>query len=152
MFDIKLIRENIEAVQSGLAAKNDKADVPEILRLDQKYRQLVVAVEELRNQKNTANDEISRLLKDKKDPQEKISSMKATAVKIDELEPQIKDIQSQVQNVLLTIPNLPHASVPVGAPEKIKLCASGRQKGNAEIQFFPQEPCRVGGEPGYYRF
>ena len=139
MFDIKLIREDIEAVQSGLAAKNAKADVPEILRLDQKYRQLVAAVEELRNQKNTANDEISRLLKDKKDPKEKISSMKATAVKIDELEPQIKDIQSQVQNVLLTIPNLPHASVPVGAPEKNKVVRQWAPKGGMpKFNFSPK--------------
>ena len=120
MFDIKLIRENIEAVKSGLAAKNAKVDPQEILRLDQQYRQLVAAVEDLRGRKNTANDEISRLLKEKKDPKEKIGSMKAIAVKIDELEPRIKDIQAQVQNVLLTIPNLPHASVPVGGPEKNK--------------------------------
>lgn len=121
MLDIRLIRENIEAVKSGLAAKNVKADVQEILRLDQKYRQLVAAVEDLRSQKNTANDAISLLLKEKKDPGEKIASMKAIAVKIDELEPQIKDIHAQIQKVLLTIPNLPHASVPVGGPEKNKL-------------------------------
>ncbi|MBI5150898.1 MAG: serine--tRNA ligase [Candidatus Omnitrophica bacterium] len=121
MFDIKLIRENLEAVQNGLAAKNARADAPEIQRLDQKYRRLVASVEDLRGQKNTANDEISRLLKDKKDPKAKIGSMKAIAAKIDELEPQIKDLQAQVQNALLTIPNLPHASVPVGAPDKNKV-------------------------------
>src|SRR3990167_2303154 len=134
MFDIKLIRENIEAVKSGLAAKNAKVDPQEILRLDQQYRQLVAAVEDLRGQKNTANDAISRLLKDKKDPKEIIVSMKAIAVKIDELEPQIKDIQAQVQNVLLTIPNLPHASVPVGGPEKNKVV---RQWGKAPQFDFP---------------
>jgi seryl-tRNA synthetase len=140
MFDIRLIREDIEAVKSGLAAKNAKADVPEILRLDQKYRQLVAAVEELRNQKNTANDEISRLLKDKKDPKERIASMKATAVKIDELEPQIKDIQAQVQNVLLTIPNLPHASVPVGGPEKNKVVRQWAPKGGMpKFDFSPKD-------------
>ncbi len=139
MFDIKLIRENIEAVKSGLAAKNAKADAPEILRLDQKYRQLVAAVEDLRSQKNTANDEISRLLKDKKDPKEIIVSMKAIAVKIDELEPQIKDIQSHVQNVLLTIPNLPHASVPVGAPEKNKVVRQWAPKGGMpKFDFSPK--------------
>ena len=137
MFDIKLIRENIEAVKSGLAAKNAKVDPQEILRLDQQYRQLVAAVEDLRGQKNTANDAISRLLKDKKDPKEIIVSMKAIAVKIDELEPQIKDIQAQVQNVLLTIPNLPHASVPVGGPEKNKVV---RQWGKApQFDFSPKD-------------
>lgn len=121
MFDIRLIRENITTVQNGLAAKNAKVDVQDVVRLDQKYRQLTAAVEDLRGQKNTANDEISRLLKEKQDPKEKIASMKAIAVKIDELEPQVKEIQTQIQNILLTIPNLPHASVPVGSPEKNKI-------------------------------
>ena len=137
MFDIKLIRENIEAVKSGLAAKNAKVDPREILRLDQQYRQLAAAVEDLRGRKNTANDEISRLLKEKKDPKEKIGSMKAIAVKIDELEPQIKDIQAKIQNALLTFPNLPHASVPVGGPEKNKVV---RQWGKApQFDFHPKD-------------
>lgn len=140
MFDIRLIRENIEAVQSGLAAKNARADPLEILRLDQRHRQLIAAVEELRNQKNTANDVISILLKEKKDPREKITSMKAIAVKIDELEPQIKDIQAQVQNALLTIPNLPHASVPVGTPEKNKVVRQWAPKGGMpEFDFSPKD-------------
>lgn len=120
MFDIKLIRENIAAVRHGLAAKNAKIDLDGILQLDQKNRQLLMAVEELRGKKNAANDEITRLLKEKKDPKEKISSMKAIAVKIDALELQIKDVQAAVQNALLTIPNLPHSSVPVGGPDKNK--------------------------------
>ncbi len=49
MFDIRLIREEIETVKNGLAAKNVKVDPQEILRLDQKYRQLIAAVEDLRS-------------------------------------------------------------------------------------------------------
>ncbi|OGX36883.1 MAG: serine--tRNA ligase [Omnitrophica WOR_2 bacterium RIFCSPHIGHO2_02_FULL_50_17] len=124
MFDIKLIRENIEAVKSGLAAKNVKISLEDIIQLDQKNRQLLMAVEELRGQKNTANDEISRLLKEKKDPKEKISSMKAIAAGIDHLEPQIKEIQMRIQDCLLGIPNLPHASVPVGGIEKNQVVRS----------------------------
>ncbi len=124
MFDIRLIRENIEAVKSGLAAKNVKANMDDILQLDQKNRQLLVEVEQLRGQKNTANDAISRLLKEKKDPKEKIASMKAIAVKIDDLEPQIKEIQMKIQDCLLGIPNLPHASVPVGGIEKNQVIRS----------------------------
>ena len=47
MFDIKLIRENIEAVKSGLAAKNVKISLEDIIQLDQKNRQLLMAVEEI---------------------------------------------------------------------------------------------------------
>lgn len=124
MFDIRLIREEMDAVKKGLAAKNVKADPKEILTLDQKHRQLIMAVEELRSQKNTANDEITRILKEKKDPKAKIASMKAIATKIDALEPQIKDIQASLQNALLNIPNLPHPSVPVGGTEKNKTVRS----------------------------
>ena len=134
MFDIKLIREDMEAVQSGLAAKNAKADVSEILRLDQQYRRLVAAVEDLRGQKNTANDAISLLLKEKKDPKEIIVSMKAIAVKIDELEPQIKDIQARVQNALLTIPQPAARHGAGGRPgEKQGGAPVGSKRRNTEI-------------------
>lgn len=124
MFDIRLIREEIEAVRKGLVAKNAKADPREALILDQRYRELIKALEDLRSQKNTANDEITQILKEKGDPKAKIASMKAIAVKIDELEPQIKDIKASLQSVLLNIPNLPHSSVPVGGPPNNKTVRS----------------------------
>ena len=90
----------------------------EVHDLDKIYRELVASVEDLRSQKNAANDEISRFLKEKKDPKEKIAEMKIVAETIDQVEPQIKNLQAKIQNILLTFPNLPHASVPVGAPRK----------------------------------
>ncbi len=124
MFDIRLIREEIAAVKKGLVAKNAKTDPTEALILDQQYRQLIKAAEDLRSQKNTANDEITQILKEKGDPRAKIASMKTIAVKIDELEPQIKDIKASLQSVLLNIPNLPHSSVPVGGPPENKTVRS----------------------------
>ena len=139
MFDIKLIRENIEAVKSGLAAKNVKSDVQEVHDLDKIYRELVASVEDLRSQKNAANDEISRFLKEKKDPKEKIAEMKIVAETIDQVEPQIKNLQAKIQNILLTFPNLPHASVPVGAPEKNKVMRQWAPKGGPpKFDFSPK--------------
>ena len=117
MFDIKLIRDNREAVQKGLAAKNVDADLGAVLKHDRKRRDLLAELEELRSQKNAANDEISRLIKEKKDPKKKIASMKAIALKIDEIEPKVKNVQIQIHDALISIPNLPHGSVPVGGVE-----------------------------------
>lgn len=121
MFDIRLIRENTEAVQKGLAAKGVKVDLSAVLDWDKKWRDRLVDLENLRGQKNAANDEIGRLLKEKKDPKEKIASMKAIAAQIDSLEPQVKDMEAQIQNILIGIPNLPHLSVPVGGVDHNKI-------------------------------
>ena len=59
MFDIKLIRENLEAVKQGLKAKNAAVDLDALLELDKKRRGAMAVSEELRSQVNAANDEIS---------------------------------------------------------------------------------------------
>ena len=120
MFDIRLIRDDRDAVQKGLAAKNGKADLDAVLNHDQKRRDLLLKLEELRGQKNAANDEIGRLIKEKKDPKKKIASMKTIASKIDELEPKVKKVQAKLYEALISIPNLPHESVPVGGVESNK--------------------------------
>lgn len=117
MIDIKLLRENPNAVQQGLEAKRVKINLDDILHKDQRRRDLIGALDDLRNLKNAANDEIANLLREKKDAKEKISSMKEIASKIDQLEPQLKDLNTQIHASIITIPNLPHASVPVGSPE-----------------------------------
>ncbi len=117
MFDIKLIRENKEAVVKGLAAKNLDVNLDDVLEKDAARRKILQELDDLRNQKNLANDEISKLLKEKKDPQEKIASMKAISQQISSLEPQVKTIESDINNILLGFPNLAHESVPVGGED-----------------------------------
>jgi len=121
MLDIKLIRDDTPAVAKGLAAKNAKFNLAELTALDKKWREASVRLDELRGQKNQANDEISRLLKEKKDPKAKIAGMKKIAEQIDTLEPQVKKLEEEISQLLLTIPNLPHASVPVGGSDKNKI-------------------------------
>jgi seryl-tRNA synthetase len=114
MFDIKLIREDKEKVKEKIALKNVTIDIEAISVLDKTYRDLLQQLDDLRSQKNAANDEISQLIKNKQDPQPKIASMKDIASKIQELEPRVKELHSQLQAKLLEVPNIPHASVPAG--------------------------------------
>ncbi|MCB9771332.1 MAG: serine--tRNA ligase [Candidatus Omnitrophica bacterium] len=116
MLDIKLIRENTDTVKAGLKAKNVNIDLDVLLELDKKRRGITQAVDALRSQVNTANEEIGLLIKEKKDAKEKISAMKDISRRIDDLQPDLKELDEKISTSLLMIPNLPHASVPVGSP------------------------------------
>lgn len=136
MFDIRLIREDIEAVRKGLTAKNVQVDLDGIVKVDEQRRDLITKLEQLRSQQNAANDDISRLIKEKKDPQKKISSMKKIAAEIDELEPKVKDLQAKLAAQLIGIPNLPHFSVPIGGVQQNKQVRSWGQP--KEFDFKPK--------------
>ena len=118
MFDIKLIRENIDKVQKGLEAKRADIDLASVLDLDKQRKEILLKVEALRSQQNAANDEIGRIIKEKKDPKEKIAAMKEISQKIDQLTPELRDVEAKINEALISVPNLPHDSVPVGGPDK----------------------------------
>ncbi len=118
MFDIKLIRDDAQAVEVGLKAKNVDVNLENILKKDEQRRALIARADELRAAQNKANDEISALLKEKKDPKEKIAAMKEVSQKISALEPQVKELEDALHGMLIGIPNLAHASVPVGGEDK----------------------------------
>jgi seryl-tRNA synthetase len=136
MLDIKLLRDNLKAVEHGLASKRVKVNLEDLIHKDQKRRDIVVALDDLRSLKNAANEEITSFIKEKKDPKDKIASMKEISSKIDQLEPQLKDLTVQIHQSLITIPNLPHASVPVGGPEQNKVMRSWGKE--AKFSFKPK--------------
>jgi seryl-tRNA synthetase len=118
MLDMKFIRENVDLARQGLTAKNAAGRLDELLALDEDRRKMVVKVDELRARKNAANDQITALLKEKKDPKEAIAAMKSVAQEIDGLEVPLKEIEEKITQILLFIPNIPHPSIPVGGPDK----------------------------------
>ena len=114
MLDLKFIRENFEVVKDSLKKRNLNLDLNNFIEMDDKRRKALLELEDLRARKNKANEEITKLLKEKSDPKEKIASMKDTASKIGRLEKEVKEYESIVNRILLTIPNIPHNSLPVG--------------------------------------
>jgi len=114
MLDIKFIRENPDTVKKSIKDRGLKLDLESLLKLDDSRRKALTELEDLRAEKNKANDEISALLKAKKDAKVKIASMKKTADRIDRLEDELKKINAELDKSLLVIPNIPHSSVPVG--------------------------------------
>lgn len=135
MLDIKFIRENPDLVRQALKNRDNKFDLDSIIQADDSHRQVLSELEVLRAEKNKANEEISGLLKAKKEAKDKISSMKSTAQKIDQLEEKLKIIETDLNKLLLAIPNLPHFSVPIGEPAKAEIIRSwGKPK---EFDFKP---------------
>ncbi len=128
MLDIRFIRENVDLARKGLQAKNAAGRLDEILSLDEERRKIIVKVDELRGRKNAANDEITKLLKDKKDPKEAIAGMKSVAQEIDALEVPLKEIEEKITAILMFIPNIPHPSIPVGGPDKNRVVRTWGEK------------------------
>ncbi|MDD5653552.1 MAG: serine--tRNA ligase [Candidatus Omnitrophica bacterium] len=116
MLDLKFIRENKELVGKSIQERNLKLDLNGLLAFDESRRKILSELEVLRAQRNKANDEISVLLKEKKDAKPTISSMKEISAKIDTLEKELKEIDDQLAKLILTFPNIPHASIPRGDP------------------------------------
>jgi seryl-tRNA synthetase len=114
MLDLKFIRENRELVEKAIKDRGLKLDLDDLIKLDNSRRKILTELEELRAQKNKANEEITALLKAKKDAKPKIDSMKSIAEKIDKLEDKLKEINTELDKLLLLVPNTPHTSVPVG--------------------------------------
>ncbi len=128
MLDMKFIRDNTEFARRGLAAKNAAGRLDELLALDEERRRLLVRVDELRARKNAANDQITRLLKEKKPPQDAIASMKSVAAEIDALEGPLGELEQKITGILLYIPNIPHPSIPVGGPDKNRVARTWGDK------------------------
>lgn len=114
MLEIKFIRENPEIVKKGIANKNEKDRVDEILSLDEKRRKIISKVEELKAKKNQVSAKIPQMKKAGEDTTQIFAEMKTVSDKITELDNQLKNVESELNSILMYIPNLPHSSVPVG--------------------------------------
>ncbi len=94
-----------------------KLDIGPLLEAEERRRAVLLETEGLRAQQNAASAEIGALLKNKQDASGRIAAMKEIAGRIDVLEDELRDLEEQVNKLVLTIPNIPHASIPRGAPE-----------------------------------
>lgn len=115
MFDIKLIREDVERVRKLVSTKKDNStDLDRILELDTKRRDITFQVENLKSKQNMVSKEIPRLKKEGEDVSSVLQEMKDLSDKIKEDDKVLSEIESELKDLLLRVPNLPHESVPIG--------------------------------------
>ncbi len=116
MLDPTYIRDNIEVVRSGLRARGldpDKA-LEELSTLESVRRRVIPELEGLKRQQNTSGDEIARARRMGKDTTPVQDANRIRAQQIKQLGVQLDAVEYQRTRALLVLPNLPHASVPVG--------------------------------------
>jgi seryl-tRNA synthetase len=117
MLDFRYVRENAEAVKAGLARRGVSFDLTEFLALDAKRRAAQQEIETLRRKRNAVSEEIGRLKKSGQPAEDKVAEMRAVGDTIAALENGTREVEEAQRNILLTIPNLPHSSVPDGKDE-----------------------------------
>lgn len=118
MFDVRLLRSDLEAVKTAM--KNRGKELEEIesfTELDVTRRELLQEADTLKNRRNTVSQEVAQLKRAGENADELIAEMKTVGDRIKQLDDEIRQLEEKLQALMLSIPNMPHESVPVGASE-----------------------------------
>jgi len=114
MLDLKLIRENPELVRNGIKNKNEVDKLDDLLKLDIQRREIILKADELKAKRNQVSSQIPQMKKAGQDVTSVLTEMKTVSDQISDLDLQLREVEQQLEEILLFIPNMPHASVPVG--------------------------------------
>ncbi|MCB2801539.1 serine--tRNA ligase, partial [Listeria monocytogenes] len=85
--------------------------------LDKRRRTLIVETEALKSQRNEVSQEIAKLNREKQDADAKIEEMRVVGDRIKTLDIELREIDEKLDRILMSIPNIPHESTPVGESE-----------------------------------
>ncbi|MBD3208607.1 MAG: serine--tRNA ligase [Candidatus Nealsonbacteria bacterium] len=117
MLDIKTIRENPQKIKEACSKKQAEVDIDRILELDKERRELLLVVEEMRAKKNRASEKIAKT-KDKKTKESVIAEMRELDEESDKKEELLRELEKELRELMLQVPNPPHDDVPVGKDEE----------------------------------
>ena len=150
MIDIQLIRKDPEAVKQAIATLGTEAPIDEIVDLDRRRREILQKLESLRQERNQNSEKIGRMgAGDER--QSLIDAMGSVNEDIKELESDLRGNDDELQGMMFRVPNLPHASVPIGADESEN--AVLKEVGNLpEPDFEPQPHWDLGPQLGILDF
>lgn len=115
MLDIKRIREDFDGVKAAVERRlQGDYGIDRIPELDKKRRELLGVVEQMKNQQSTASKEIPKMKKEGKDTTELMAELKKLSDEIKVLDAQVSEVEADLREALLNVPNTPNESVPTG--------------------------------------
>ena len=119
MLDLNFIRENPDIVKAKLVDLNIEAPIDEILQLDEQRRELLKEVEALRQERNVGSKAIGQLMQEgkKDEAQEKKQRMSEVSARIGQIDEKLRQVETDLHDKQLYVPNMPAAGVPVGPDE-----------------------------------
>ncbi|MDD6218112.1 MAG: serine--tRNA ligase [Selenomonadaceae bacterium] len=117
MLDIKFVRENIDAVKKMLSNRHNKLSLDGFVDLEKKRREVLAETETLKAQRNTVSKQIGAMKKSGENADSMVAEMQAVGEKIAKLDAELKEIDGQLQDIMLSIPNMPKEDVPYGVDD-----------------------------------
>jgi len=115
MHDLNFFRDHLDLFAEMARKRNITLDLDAFRVLDKERRELITENEQRKAQRNKTNDEIARLRKEKQSADALIAEMKQVSDGIKQVDERISELDRRQRETLLTIPNIPHPSVPYGA-------------------------------------
>jgi len=153
MLDPSYIRDHIDEVRTSLRRRGLEPDrlLEEIATLETARRRLIPELEGLKRQQNTSGDAIAQAKRQGKDTARIQEANKARAAQIKQLDVQVDSVEYQKRSLALTLPNLPHSSVPVGtsAADNVEVRRHGEPR---TFDFVPQPHWDLGPALGILDF
>lgn len=151
MLDPKLFRTNIEETAQRLAMRGFQLDIKTITELEVQRKALQVDAQELQNQRNTFSKAIGQAKAKGESVEAVLAEVNKTANKLQQIEAELSNVQSKLHNIMLTIPNLTHESVPVGKSEvdNTEIRRWGEIK---QFKFTPKDHVDLGAQHNYMDF
>lgn len=117
MLDVKLLRDDIEAVKAMLAARRVELDLSSFENLDARRRELIAASDQLKNERKTTSKQIGQLIKAGTDVAPIKAQVAAIGEKIKTMDSELATVENQLQDLLPAIPNMLHPDTPIGHSE-----------------------------------
>lgn len=118
MLDLKFIRANVELIRQAIKNKNEKADLDALLETDEARRSLQHDFDTLKSRQNKVSQEIAKAKKAGEDAGEMLAEMAEVAERIKQINADLSQANSRLEELQLQIPNVPHPSVPIGFNEE----------------------------------
>ncbi|GIP61363.1 serine--tRNA ligase [Paenibacillus sp. FSL W8-0186] len=119
MLDVKIMRNDFERVEKALKDRGKSLElISGFAPLDGKRRELLQESESLKNRRNMVSAEVAKRKKNKENADELIIEMREVGDRIKELDDEVRALEAQIDELMLSIPNIPHADVPVGGSEE----------------------------------
>ncbi|MCR4426556.1 MAG: serine--tRNA ligase [Firmicutes bacterium] len=118
MLDLKFVRANPDIVRESLIKRGEDTSIlDDLLARDERRRAILVEVESLKRHRNEVSEQIARMKKDGQDASDIIAEMKGVSEQVRALDEELTQVDAEIADMLLGIPNIPHESVPVGRDE-----------------------------------
>jgi seryl-tRNA synthetase len=151
MLDPKLFRTDLEATLKLLARRGFTLDAKRFEELENERKQIQVQTQDLQNERNTRSKAIGKAKAQGEDIQPLLAAVADLGDKLKAAEERLTDIQDELNDILLGVPNIPHESVPDGRREEdnVELRKWGEPP---EFAFEPKDHVDVGEASGYMSF